>query len=101
VDDELREDVAACPTLQSVRMARISAAWVDPTPDAVPVISPVPALPGFLLATGVSGHGFGIGPGAGRLAADIVAGDRPIVDPEPFAYARLVDGRPIREPGMR
>jgi glycine/D-amino acid oxidase-like deaminating enzyme len=69
VDDELREDVAACPTLQSVRMARISAAWVDPTPDAVPVISPVPALPGFHLATGFSGHGFGIGPGAGRLAA--------------------------------
>ena len=50
-------------------------------PDAVPVISAVDSLPGFFLATGFSGHGFGIGPGAGRLAADLVAGDTPIVDP--------------------
>jgi hypothetical protein len=34
------------------------------------------------------------------VAADIVAGDRPIVDPEPFAHVQLVDGRPIRESGM-
>jgi len=47
------------------------------------------ALPGFHIATGFSGHGFGIGPGAGRLMADIVAGDRPIVDPAPFAFERF------------
>ena len=47
---------------------------IDVTPDAVPVISAVDALPGFYLATGFSGHGFGIGPGAGKLMADIVTG---------------------------
>jgi glycine/D-amino acid oxidase-like deaminating enzyme len=100
VDDALRTVVAAYPALEGIGMARIWAGWIDSTPDAVPVISPVPAIPGFFLTTGYSGHGFGIGPGAGRLAADIVAGDRPIVDPEPFSYTRLVDGRAIREPGM-
>ena len=41
------------------------AGLIDVTPDVVPVISPVEALPGFVVATGFSGHGFGIGPGAG------------------------------------
>jgi hypothetical protein len=39
-----------------------------------PVISPVPDLPGLTVATGFTGHGFGIGPAAGRLAADLATG---------------------------
>ncbi|MDQ0394608.1 NAD(P)/FAD-dependent oxidoreductase [Labrys monachus] len=65
---------------------------IDVTPDAVPVISDVAAVPGFFLATGFSGHGFGIGPGAGRLMADLVAGDDPVVDPAPFRFSRFSDG---------
>jgi glycine/D-amino acid oxidase-like deaminating enzyme len=53
------------------------------------VISPIETLPGFYLASGFSGHGFGIGPAAGRLIADMVAGDSPIVDPRPFRFGRL------------
>ena len=64
------------------------------------MIAAVSKLPGFFLATGFSGHGFGIGPGAGRLAADIVAGDPPIVDPHPFRYSRMIDGTNLGEPGM-
>jgi glycine/D-amino acid oxidase-like deaminating enzyme len=62
---------------------------IDATPDAVPVISGAPTLPGFYLATGFSGHGFGLGPAAGRLMADLVVGDRPLVDPTPYAFARF------------
>lgn len=62
---------------------------IDVTPDAVPVISPVARMPGFFLATGFSGHGFGIGPGAGRLMADLVAGETPVVDPAPFRFDRF------------
>jgi glycine/D-amino acid oxidase-like deaminating enzyme len=43
----------------------------------------------------LSGHGFGIGPGVGRLAADLVAGDTPVVDPtafKPERFARLRAG---------
>ena len=47
---------------------------MDVTPDAVPVIDQVSHIPGFYVATGFSGHGFGIGPGAGRLMADLIAG---------------------------
>lgn len=99
VEPALREIVAAYPDLAGIALARIWAGWIDSTPDAVPVISHVPSLPGLTIAAGFSGHGFGIGPGAGRLAADMAVGDAPIVDPEPFELARLVDGRPIRAPG--
>ncbi|MEL7543882.1 MAG: FAD-binding oxidoreductase [Pseudomonadota bacterium] len=78
----------AFPDLRDVRDIGRWAGMIDATPDAVPVISPVDALPGFFLATGFSGHGFGIGPGAGRLAADLVTGAAPCVDPTPFALSR-------------
>ena len=74
---------------------------IEATPDAVPVISPIDALRGFYLATGFSGHGFGIAPSAGRLAADLIAGDAPIVDPRPFRYSRMIDGtRLVPETGL-
>ncbi len=72
--------------------ARIEGRWaglMDVTPDAVPVISDVPAIPGFFIASGFSGHGFGIGPGAGRLMADLVMGAKPIVDPAPYRLTRF------------
>jgi glycine/D-amino acid oxidase-like deaminating enzyme len=88
------------PTLVGLQVARAWGGMIDSTPDAIPVISAVDSLPGLYLSTGFSGHGFGIGPAAGRLAADLIAGDPPIVDPHPFRYSRMVDGTDLGEPGM-
>ena len=66
--------------------------WVDCTPDAVPVVSKVDGVIGLVLAAGCSGHGFGLGPGLGYLAAELIANDTPSVDPTPFRLSRLVDG---------
>jgi glycine/D-amino acid oxidase-like deaminating enzyme len=90
----------AYPALSGVGIAETWAGMIDMTPDAIPVISPVESLPGFFLATGFSGHGFGIGPAAGRLAAEIVAGDTPIVDPRAFRFSRMIDGTKLA-PGSR
>ncbi len=98
VAPSLRAIVAAYPELAGIAAARIWAGWIDQTPDAVPVISPVEALPGLVVAAGFSGHGFGIGPGAGRLAADLATGRPPVVDPSPFALARFYDGRALPPP---
>ena len=74
---------------------------IDVTPDIVPVISGVDTLPGFFIATGFSGHGFGIGPGAGRLMAEMVTGDAPVVDPTAFRFGRFTDGsRPLPLPAV-
>jgi glycine/D-amino acid oxidase-like deaminating enzyme len=73
--------------LPALKNTKITAAWagyVDSTPDGVPGIGEIASVPGFILAAGFSGHGFGIGPGAGHLIADIVTGNQPIVDPRPY-----------------
>ncbi|WP_449254655.1 NAD(P)/FAD-dependent oxidoreductase [Bosea sp. (in: a-proteobacteria)] len=71
----------------------ISHAWagvMDVTPNAVPVIDAIPGLDGAWIASGCSGHGFGLGPGIGRLAADLMIGRTPAVDPRPFRWSRTV-----------
>ena len=90
--DALRLD---CPAFERARAVQTWAGMIDVTPDALPVISAVESLPGFHVATGFSGHGFGIGPGAGRLMADLVTGAPPVVDPHAFRWSRFHDGSPI------
>ena len=82
----------AFPVFRNAVVAESWGGMIDVMPDAIPVISPVESLPGFFIATGFSGHGFGIGPGAGKLVADMVAGDPTLVDPAPFRLSRFTDG---------
>jgi glycine/D-amino acid oxidase-like deaminating enzyme len=89
----------AFPVFHAMRVAESWGGMIDVTPDGIPVISGVDALPGFFIATGFTGHGFGIAPGAGRLMAELVMGETPVVDPSPFRYSRFVDGtRPKPSP---
>lgn len=90
----------AFPALDKAEIVQSWAGMIDVTPDAIPVISKVVDLPGMHIATGFSGHGFGIGPGAGRLMADLVTGAAPLVDPWEFRLSRFTDGtRVAPDPG--
>lgn len=91
IDLTLSRARALLPELRTAPVAATWAGYIDSTPDGVPVIADVPSLPGFVLAAGFSGHGFGIGPGAGHLVADIATGGEPIVDPRPYRLERLND----------
>lgn len=81
--------VKAFPAFAEVRLTQHWAGLIDVTPDAMPVIGPVDFLPGFYIASGFSGHGFGIGPGAGQLMAELVLGSKTSVDPSPFRFDRF------------
>jgi glycine/D-amino acid oxidase-like deaminating enzyme len=87
---------------ESVTISHAWAGVMDVTPDAVPVIDAVPGLEGAWIASGCSGHGFGLGPGIGRLAADLMLGRAPVVDARPFRWSRLVEhaGRVSAPPGV-
>jgi glycine/D-amino acid oxidase-like deaminating enzyme len=80
---------AAFAGFASARIAEVWAGLIDATPDELPIISPAASVPGLFIATGFSAHGFGIGPAAGRLVADLVTGVTPIVDPTPFRFDRF------------
>ena len=74
--------------------ARVQASWagyIDSTPDGVPAIGET-AVPGLVLAAGFSGHGFGIGPGAGEMIADMVTGAVPALDPAAYHPDRFAKG---------
>ncbi|HFC05655.1 MAG TPA: FAD-binding oxidoreductase [Rhizobiales bacterium] len=77
------------PVFEPLKEVERWAGCIDVTPDEVPIIDAVASLPGFYIATGSSGHGFGIGPAAGKLSADIITGDKPCVDPGPFRFDRF------------
>ena len=84
------------PRLAGVEIVESWAGIVETSPDVVPMIGEVGDVAGFHIATGFSGHGFGIGPGAGKaLAAMLTGADNPI-DLKPFRLGRFFDGTPIR-----
>lgn len=80
---------AAWPVFGSAKIAQSWAGTIDVTPDSDPVISGVGAVPGLTIASGFSGHGFGTGPAAGQLAADLLTNETPIVDPDPYRLGRF------------
>ena len=68
---------------------------IDVTPDAVPMLDQSHEVPGLYFATGLSGHGFGIGPAIGRIVADLVTDRAPGHDLTRFRSNRFVDGSDI------
>lgn len=69
---------------------------IEMTPDVVPVIDEAEVLPGFFIATGFSGHGFGIGPGAGKAIAGLLSGNDSGIELKAFRLKRFFDGTPIK-----
>jgi glycine/D-amino acid oxidase-like deaminating enzyme len=84
------------PQLAETPIVESWAGMIEMTPDVVPVFSDVSKLPGFYIATGLSGHGFGLGPGAGKALAGMLTGTDTGIDLEPLRYGRVFDGSPIR-----
>ncbi|MAF15956.1 MAG: D-amino-acid oxidase [Marinomonas sp.] len=89
LDDAMRNTINAWPIFKDAELEESWAGLIDVTPDSMPVIDRVQDIPGLTVATGFSGHGFGTGPAAGQLAADIVMNDSPLVDPAPYRFNRF------------
>jgi len=80
------------PKLADVKFAESWAGMIDATPDIVPVMDNIESHPGLFLASGFSGHGFGIGPGAGKVMANLITGKDTGFDLSRFRFARFADG---------
>lgn len=79
----------AWPVFRNAEIAQSWGGMIEITPDSHPVISTVDSIPGLVIATGFSGHGFGTSPAAGQLAADLAMNNVPLVDPQPYRLDRF------------
>jgi len=77
------------PNLKGIGISHKWAGMIDVTPDELPVIDTVDSIPGLTISTGYSGHGFGIGPGAGWATAQICTGDTPDISLDALSLQRL------------
>ncbi|WP_233850085.1 NAD(P)/FAD-dependent oxidoreductase [Paraburkholderia sp. HD33-4] len=59
------------------------------TPDMMPIIGPANRHKDLWFAFGHAHHGLTLGPITGRLLAEMMVGDVPIVDPSPFRAERF------------
>jgi len=86
---------AAFPQIGRPEVAASWAGMIDVTPDSLPVVDQAP-IPGLIIATGMSGHGFGIGPGMAEVIRDLASGRSPSHDIAPFRLSRFSDGSRLR-----
>ena len=80
------------PDAGAAAIVRSWAGQIDVLPDALPVIDRPDAVPGLVVATGFSGHGFGLGPAVGRHVAALAAGEAMAAATRPFALGRFARG---------
>lgn len=85
----LRKLADAFPVFRQSVIRRSWAGYIDVMPDALPILSPVHRLPGLYIATGFSGHGFGIAPAVGEAMAALIEGKPPGVDLSAFRLGRF------------
>jgi len=80
------------PAFKDVELVEAWSGMIDALPDVVPVLDRADPIDGLFISTGFSGHGFGIGPAAGKVMADLVQNNEVKYDLTRFRLARFNDG---------
>ncbi|MFD0472936.1 NAD(P)/FAD-dependent oxidoreductase [Nonomuraea thailandensis] len=81
--------VALFPALRDVRAIRSYCGFRPYCPDHLPVIGADPRVSGLYHACGHEGAGIGLAPATGHLLAQLLAGQRPDLDLQPFRPDRF------------
>ncbi len=85
------------PVLGRLRVLRSWGGLYDMTPDAHPIIGPMPGVEGFFMAAGFSGHGFMMAPVVGKTMAELILGEPASVDVSDLAAERFERGGQVVE----
>ncbi len=92
-DQVVEKAISRVPVLEHARIARGWGGLYDTTPDANPIIGPLPEIENFLVAAGFSGHGFMHSPMTGQLIAEMVCGETPSLDVSELSVTRFREGQ--------
>lgn len=80
------------PILKNLNVIRMWSGLIAQMSDAVPVLGFAEEVPGFVFATGFSGHGFGLAPVIGRLICELIMDCQPSIPINDFCYGRFSKG---------
>jgi glycine/D-amino acid oxidase-like deaminating enzyme len=80
------------PALKDIELVEAWSGMIDALPDVIPVLDRAAPVDGLFIATGFSGHGFGIGPAAGKIMAKMIQNKSVEYDLTRFRLARFSDG---------
>ena len=83
------------PMFKDIELVECWAGMIDALPDVVPVLDRAADIEGLWIATGFSGHGFGIGPAAGKIIANLIQNNSVEHELNRFRLSRFSDGSPI------
>jgi sarcosine oxidase subunit beta len=89
--------LARLPVLEHATVKTGWAGFYEDTPDRHPIVGPVDEVPGFISATGFSGHGLMHAPAAGEVIAQVVCGEPPSVDISALRSDRFAKGALVIE----
>jgi glycine/D-amino acid oxidase-like deaminating enzyme len=92
LNDVLEQVKSMVPGAADARIERTWAGYIDMTPDLLPAIDRLSDPDGLVLATGFSGHGFGMGPVVGKLVSELVLDGKASLDLSAFRFSRFSDG---------
>ena len=80
------------PALKDLHVIRTWSGLIAQMSDAIPVLGLTEEVPGFVFATGFSGHGFGLAPVIGRLISELIMDCGTSIPIHDFCYGRFVKG---------
>ena len=81
--------ISLMPNLANLKVRRTWRGLYPMTPDGIPVVDFPAALKGYVLAVGMCGQGFMLGPGLGEALAAHIAGNPSAEDKEILSGFRL------------
>ncbi|MDR1650459.1 MAG: FAD-binding oxidoreductase, partial [Synergistaceae bacterium] len=87
------------PVTKDIRVVRHWSGLYDMTPDGSPIIGETDVA-NFYHSAGYSGHGFMLGPIAGKILAQHLTGAVPDIDFSMLDYRRFARGELIVEPNI-
>jgi len=80
------------PMTKDIEIERSWAGYIDLTPDMLPTLDSIDRPAGLVIASGFSGHGFGMGPIVGSLMSELIADGQTSLDLSAFRFSRFSDG---------
>jgi glycine/D-amino acid oxidase-like deaminating enzyme len=86
-----RQAIALFPRLADVAAIRAYSGFRPYCPDHLPVVGPDPRAEGLLHACGHEGAGIGLAAATGRVLAQVLTGEKPDLDLEPFRPERFAE----------